>query len=288
MDAGDAFEAHTGVDVLGGERRKGAVGVGVELDEDVIPDLDAARAGGVNALAAFDFVVGGEEVKMDLGARAAGAGVAHHPEIILLVAVDDVEGRIEAFFPEDLGPDIVGLLVELGGIALGFVGRVNGGVEALGGNAPDLGNELPAPREGVLLEIVAEGPVTQHLEESVVVGVEADVLEVVVFTAGADAFLGVGGAGVFGWFDAGPLGDVGRAVTEEDGHELVHAGVGEEQSGRVRQQRGRRHDRVALFGEEIEERLADLRGGHGSGKGAAGKQSSEVDGLESVEIRDSR
>jgi hypothetical protein len=61
--------------------------------------------------------------------------------------VDDVEGRIEAFFAEDLGPDIVGLLVELGGIALGFVGRVDGGVEALRGNAPDLGDEFPAPSE---------------------------------------------------------------------------------------------------------------------------------------------
>jgi hypothetical protein len=69
-----------------------------------------------------------------------------------------------------------------------------------------------------------------------VVGVEADVLEVVVFAAGADAFLGVGGAGVFGWADAGPFGDVGGAIAEEDGHELVHAGVGEEQAGRVRQQ----------------------------------------------------
>jgi hypothetical protein len=44
----------------------------------------------------------------------------------------------------------------------------------------------------------------------VVVGVEADVLEVVVFAAGADALLGVGGAGVLGRADAGPLGDVGR------------------------------------------------------------------------------
>ena len=41
VDAGDAFEAHAGVDVLGRERGEGAVGVGVVLDEDVVPDLDA-------------------------------------------------------------------------------------------------------------------------------------------------------------------------------------------------------------------------------------------------------
>ena len=43
------------------------------------------------SLAAFGFVVGGEEVEVDFRARAAGAGVAHHPEIVLLVAVDDVD-----------------------------------------------------------------------------------------------------------------------------------------------------------------------------------------------------
>ena len=94
------------------------------------------------------------------------------------------------------------------------------------------------------------------------VSIEADVLEVVVFAAGANAFLGVGGAGVFGRADSGPFGNVGSAVAEEDGHELVHAGVREEQSGRVRQEGRRRDDRVALRGEEIEEGLADLRGGH--------------------------
>ena len=43
LDAGDTLKAHAGVDVAGGQGRKGAVLVGVELDEDVVPDLDAAR-----------------------------------------------------------------------------------------------------------------------------------------------------------------------------------------------------------------------------------------------------
>ena len=262
VDAGDAFEAHAGVDVFGGERGERAVSVGVELDEDVIPDLDAARAGGVDALAAFDLVVGGQQVEMNLGARAAGTGVAHHPEIVLLVAVDDVDGGIEAFFFENGRPDVVGFLVKFSWVAFGFVGRVNGGEQALRRDAPDLGDEFPAPGEGVFFEVIAEGPVAQHLEERVVVRVEADVFEVVVFAAGADAFLGVGGAGVFGGFDAGPFGDVGGAITEEDRHELVHAGVGEKESGRIRQQGGGRDDRVALLGEEIEEALADLGGSH--------------------------
>ncbi len=36
------LEAHAGVHVLGGQRREGAVGIGVVLNEDVVPNLDAA------------------------------------------------------------------------------------------------------------------------------------------------------------------------------------------------------------------------------------------------------
>ncbi len=175
-----------------------------------------------------------------------------------------MDGGVEAGGGEEFGPDGGGLVVEFGGVA--GLGRVNGGEEAFGGDAPDFGEEFPAPGERLLLEVIAEGPVAQHLEEGVVVGVVTDVLEVVVFAAGADAFLGVGGAGVGGGAGAGPFGDVGLFVAEEDGHELVHAGVGEEQAGRVREQRRRRDDRVLLRVEEIEEGLAELRGGHGPGK----------------------
>ena len=259
-DASDAFEAHAGIYMFGGERGEGAVGVGVELNENMVPDFDAAGAAGVHAFAAFDFVVGGEQVEMNFGAGSAGAGVAHLPEVVLAVAVDDVDGGIETLGLEELGPDGVGFVVEFGGVP--GLGCVNGGVETFGGNAPDLRQQMPAPGERLFLKVVAEGPVAQHFEKGVVVGVVADVLEVVVFAAGADAFLGVGGAGVLGGAGAGPFGDVGLFVTEEDGHELVHAGVGEEESGRVRQERGRRDDRVALGGEEIEEGLADLGGGH--------------------------
>ena len=67
------------------------------------------------------------------------------------------------------------------------------------------------------------------------VGVEADVFEVVVFAAGADTLLGVCGA-------ARSVGALFRA--EEDGHELVHPGVGEEQVWRFGQEAGGRHNGV--------------------------------------------
>jgi len=89
-----------------------------------------------------------------------------------------------------------------------------------------------------------------------VVSIEADVFEVVVFAAGADAFLRVGGAGVAARNDARPFGDVRGALAEEDGHELVHAGVGEKEVGGIGQQARRGHDGVLLRSEEIEKRLS--------------------------------
>jgi hypothetical protein len=47
-----------------------------------------------------------------------------------------------------------------------------------------------APR----LKVVAEAPVAEHLEERVMAAAAADVVEVVVLPAGADAFLRVGDA----------------------------------------------------------------------------------------------
>ena len=84
--------------------------------------------------------------------------------------------------------------------------------------------------------------------------VEADVIEVVVFAAGADAFLRVGGARRF---------PRRLRLAEKDRHELIHAGVGEKQIRRVRQQRRRRHNRVLFLAKKIEKGLADLGGSHG-------------------------
>ena len=40
-DRGHALEAHSGIDMTLRQRRKSAVGIGVELNENQIPDLDA-------------------------------------------------------------------------------------------------------------------------------------------------------------------------------------------------------------------------------------------------------
>ena len=84
--------------------------------------------------------------------------------------------------------------------------------------AETLGDEVPGELDGDVLEVVAEREVAEHLEEGVVAGGIADVLQVVVLAAGAHAFLRRRRALVVALLGAG-----------EDVLELHHAGVGEQQ-----------------------------------------------------------
>ncbi len=87
------------------------------------------------------------------------------------------------------------------------------------------------------------------------IGVEADVVEVVVLAAGADAFLRVRGA----WRIVGSFFNA-----KEIRHKRVHAGVREQQPWGLRHQRCGGHDGVLFFAEKIEEALADRGGSHGA------------------------
>ena len=94
----------------------------------------------------------------------------------------------------------------------------------------------------IVLEIVAERKVAQHLEERVVARRIADIVEIVVLAARAHAFLR-GRRPV-----VGPLLDAGEDVLE-----LHHPGVGEHERRVVaRHERARRHDVVPILGEELE------------------------------------
>src|SRR6266566_9318811 len=71
---------------------------------------------------------------------------------------------------------------------------INGCVKPLRRKFPAINDKLPGPLDRFLLEVIAETPVAQHFEECVVISVEADVFEVVMFATGANAFLRVGHA----------------------------------------------------------------------------------------------
>jgi hypothetical protein len=84
QDGGQALQAHAGVHAGRGQRLDRAVFLHVELHEHVVPDLDEAVAVFVGAAgrAAGNVVA---VVVEDFAARAAGAGVGHHPEVVGLV-----------------------------------------------------------------------------------------------------------------------------------------------------------------------------------------------------------
>ena len=130
------------------------------------------------------------------------------------------------------------------------------------GRAKSRVKQLPGVGDRPFLEVVAEREVAEHLEEGVVAGGVADVVEVVVLAAGAHAFLAGGGAHVVAVLEPG-----------EDVLELHHAGVREHQRRVVaRHQRRGRHDPVLGLGEVVEEGGADVveaRHGSGSALGAA-------------------
>ena len=109
----DALKPHAGVDAGPRQRVQHARLVAVVLHEHVVPDLDEAVAVLVGAAGrpAGDMRT---VVVEDLGARPAGAGVAHHPEVVRRVArtlvVADADDAVGGYTHHIL-PDAVGLFV---------------------------------------------------------------------------------------------------------------------------------------------------------------------------------
>ncbi len=171
----------------------------------------------------------------NLAARPARSGVAHRPEIRLLAQARQALGRHSDF----LQPDLRGLIV-VGVDREPEPGRVQ---------LERVGQEVPREADGVALEIVAEREIAEHFKERVVPGRVTDVFKVVVLAAGAHAPLAGSGPDV-----------VAPIFAEEHVLELDHSGIGEQQRRIVsRDERARRHDRMATLEEKLQECAADGR-----------------------------
>ncbi len=255
-DARDPLQPKPGVDAGRRQRRQAAVRVELELHEHEVPDLEPARAVlGVVRDAFRTLGQVGTAIEVDLGARSTGPDVGHPPPV-LLVASHEVAPADQALGrqPDLVLPDRVG----------NIVGRVDGGGQAMGGYPQVAGQELPRPVDRVALEIVAEAPVAEHLEQRVMARRPADLLEVVVLAGHAQAALVVDGPGVVALLDPGQ-----RVL------ELDHAGVGEQQCLVPAGHQARAgHHRVAALGEELDEPGPDLGAGQVRdrrvGRGGAG------------------
>src|SRR4029077_10938339 len=168
-------------------------------------------------------------------------GVAHHPKVIFPIAVDDMDFRIEASVLEGGRPIGVGLLVKGPRITLSW--PVNSGVETLRRKLPALNQEFPGPLNRLFLEVVSETPVAEHFEESVMIGIETNIIEVVVLTARPDAFLGVGRPG---------RRERRFFLAEKIGYKLIHARIRKKQIWSARKQACRRHDDVLFLPEKTQ------------------------------------
>ncbi len=230
----------------------------VELHEHEVPDLDVAIALGFGrsrgAAPYFRAVV-----VEDLRAWSARAGIGHLPEIVACVLGTLVVADPDAAFgryADVLRPQLVRLVVV----------DVDGRPQPFGRQAVDLRQKLPREADRIALEIVAERPVAEHFEERMVARRVADIFEIVVLAARAEAALHRGCANVR------PLLDAEKHVLELD-----HPGIREEQRRVVRgDERRRRHDRVAVLLEILEKPAAYFVGGHARGdrgREAAARQS---------------
>ena len=234
-DRSDTLQPHAGVYRGFGQVAARAVRRLVELHEDEVPYLDEAIAIliGRAGRAAGDMLA---VIVEYLAARAAGAGIAHRPEI---VAGGDAN---DAIFGQarDLAPQVECLVI----------GVIDGGRQLVGGQAPFLRQQRPCVEDRLLLEVVAEAEIAEHLEEGMMPRGVADIVEIIVLAACAHAFLAAGGARRWRGFEPG-----------KDVLERHHPGVDEHQCRIVvGHQRRAGHDLVVGAAEEFEERAADIVG----------------------------
>ena len=157
----------------------------------------------INGLA----LLGRTHIEMNLGARTTRTCIAHLPEIVFLVSFEDSLGINE------LGPAIVGFLIEQnigGGIAF-----KHSDIQLVFGQTVHFGHQFPSPGNGVLLEEIAKAPVAQHFKHGVVVMIVSYLLQIIVFSAYAQAFLRVHNT------------LVGRfCIAQKVVFELIHARIG--------------------------------------------------------------
>ena len=151
--ASETLESHTGIYVLLSKLGVVAVAVVVELRENVVPDLHKSVAVASGLTVGRATAVLDASVKVYLGAGATRTG-AVLPEVVLLTETNYVCG-INA---DLIYPDLVSFLVFL----------IDRGPEKILGDLKSFGEELPRPRNSLILEVISEGEVTKHLKEGAV------------------------------------------------------------------------------------------------------------------------
>ena len=127
---------------------------------------------------------------------------------------------------------------------------MTGDPKAIGVQAEEIRDHVPGHRNGLMLEVVTETEVAQHLEKAQMAGVSAHLLKVAVLATGPHTLL-----------HRRRTTEGGLLLTKEVGLERHHARNGEEKVGIVRDETGRGDDGVAPLLEEAEEGASEFVGG---------------------------
>ena len=91
------FEAHARVDYFCRQRLERTIGLAVELHEHIVPDFNHLRMTTVYQRQSINFCpfVVGANVDMNFRAGTARTRIAHFPEIIFFISIDNARGRQE-------------------------------------------------------------------------------------------------------------------------------------------------------------------------------------------------
>ena len=242
--AHQTLEAHTGINHVHLQRFETAVSLAVELHEDNVPDFDDLRMILVDEFFTghFRFLFLRTEVDMNLRARPAGSRIAHLPEVVMLVAIDDMVLR-EVLLP------VAGRLIVTTD-ALCLVAFENRYVKVFRVEMEHVDEIFISVIDCALLEVIAEAPVTQHLEHGVVAQrrITSHLLQVVMLAAHTQALLRIGAAARL------------RLLCSEDNiFPLVHTSIGKHQRRVVLDNHwGRRYDNMSFRLKELQVRVADF------------------------------
>ena len=179
----------------------------------------------------------GSVIIEDFRTGTARAGIPHRPEIVVGSDADDAAVRQA----RDPLPQIKCLVV----------GVINGNAQPGGVQPPFPGNQRPGMLNRLRLEIITERKIAQHFKESMVSRRVADIVQIIMLAAGADAFLRRRGGGI------GPRLQPGEHIFERH-----HPGINEHQRRVVlRHQRCRGDHPVPGTAKIVEKRPADIVGG---------------------------
>ena len=171
----------------------------------------------------------------DFRTRTARTSIAHGPEIVRRRNADDaIIGKTGNLLPE---------------IKRFVIFRINSDEKALFGETKITGDQVPGVFDRLFLEIIAKGEIPQHFKESMVSGGIADIVEVIVLSASAHAFLRCRRARRKRLFGA-------RENVLERHHARIH-----EQEGRIviRHQWRRRFHRVTTTFKEGQKTRTNIR-----------------------------